>query len=231
MGTRTPLQQDAVSSALERLPAWRAHAGALHAAYVAPSAAAALALVARIGEAAEQLDHHPDVDWRYDTVFVRSTTHSAGGVLTPLDLALAERVDAVAGELSARPDPGLVRIVEIGVDSADPARVKAAWVTALGYREGRDVALCDPWGRGPTVWFQQTDTPAASRLHLDVHVAADAAPGLVSEVEASGAQRVDDSAAPSWWVLRDAEGNRLCVCTPAVLPTAGAEAAGGEGAG
>ena len=50
--------------------------------------------VTRIAEAAEELDHHPDIDIRWRTLTIGLTTHSAGG-LTELDLLLAERIDAI----------------------------------------------------------------------------------------------------------------------------------------
>jgi 4a-hydroxytetrahydrobiopterin dehydratase len=60
----------------------------------AVSFAAAIAWVIRIAEAAEYLDHHPDIDIRWRTLTFRLTTHSAGA-LTELDLRLAERIDAI----------------------------------------------------------------------------------------------------------------------------------------
>ena len=56
--------------------------------------AGALAYVHRVGELAEQANHHPDVDIRWRTVVLRLTTHSVGG-LTERDLALAARIDAL----------------------------------------------------------------------------------------------------------------------------------------
>ena len=56
--------------------------------------AGALAYVHRVGELAEQANHHPDVHIRWGTVVLCLTTHSAGG-LTEHDLALATRIDAL----------------------------------------------------------------------------------------------------------------------------------------
>lgn len=56
------------------------------------SFAAALAYVQSVGELAEGMGHHPDIDIRWRTVVLRSTTHSAGG-LTESDLTLAALVD------------------------------------------------------------------------------------------------------------------------------------------
>ena len=54
----------------------------------------ALAYVNAVGSLAEEMDHHPDIDIRYNTVTLRLSTHSAGGI-THLDLELARRIDAL----------------------------------------------------------------------------------------------------------------------------------------
>jgi 4a-hydroxytetrahydrobiopterin dehydratase len=59
--------------------------------------AGALAFVNAVGALAEAADHHPDIDIRFDTVTLRLTTHSAGG-LTARDFALAEAIDGLLQE-------------------------------------------------------------------------------------------------------------------------------------
>jgi 4a-hydroxytetrahydrobiopterin dehydratase len=54
--------------------------------------AAALAFVNAVGAAAEAVNHHPDIDIRWNKVHLVLTTHSAGG-LTLLDIALAAAID------------------------------------------------------------------------------------------------------------------------------------------
>lgn len=54
--------------------------------------AEAMAFVTRIALAAEALDHHPDIDIRWNRVTLVLSTHSAGG-LTALDQDLASRID------------------------------------------------------------------------------------------------------------------------------------------
>jgi 4a-hydroxytetrahydrobiopterin dehydratase len=51
-----------------------------------------LAYVNAVGALAEEANHHPDIDIRWNVVTLRLTTHSAGG-LTESDLALARRID------------------------------------------------------------------------------------------------------------------------------------------
>ena len=57
---------------------------------------AALDLVQRIGDAAEQMNHHPDVDIRWNKVVLVLSTHSEGG-LTQLDIEAAHRFNDEAG--------------------------------------------------------------------------------------------------------------------------------------
>lgn len=52
----------------------------------------AITLVNDIAQAAEQADHHPDIDIRYNTVHLALSTHSEGA-LTDKDMALAARID------------------------------------------------------------------------------------------------------------------------------------------
>jgi len=54
----------------------------------------ALAFVNAVGALAEAADHHPDIDIRWNTVTLRLTTHSAGG-LTQKDLDLAASIDGL----------------------------------------------------------------------------------------------------------------------------------------
>jgi 4a-hydroxytetrahydrobiopterin dehydratase len=57
--------------------------------------AGALAFVNAVGARAEEANHHPDIDIRWDTVTLRLSTHSAGG-LTAKDVELARAIDAIS---------------------------------------------------------------------------------------------------------------------------------------
>jgi 4a-hydroxytetrahydrobiopterin dehydratase len=52
----------------------------------------ALEFVNAVGAAAEAVNHHPDIDIRWNTVKLALTTHDSGG-LTRADLALASAID------------------------------------------------------------------------------------------------------------------------------------------
>ena len=87
------LGPDAVDEALSsRHLAWARQGDELVKQVKKDGFAGALAFVNAVGELAEAADHHPDIDIRWNTVTLRLSTHSAGG-LTEKDLALAAEVD------------------------------------------------------------------------------------------------------------------------------------------
>jgi 4a-hydroxytetrahydrobiopterin dehydratase len=61
-----------------------------------------IALVRRVAEAAEERDHHPDIDVRWTTVTFTLSTHSEGGI-TARDLDLAAEIDRLAAAGGAPP--------------------------------------------------------------------------------------------------------------------------------
>jgi 4a-hydroxytetrahydrobiopterin dehydratase len=76
----------------ERGLAWQRDGDALVKVVRRGDFAGALAYVNAVGALAEAVDHHPDIDIRWDAVTLRLSTHSAGG-LTAKDLDLAAEVD------------------------------------------------------------------------------------------------------------------------------------------
>lgn len=213
MTAATVLTADQRHSALTELPDWRYWLGSLHTAYDCGSPAAAVALIGEIASASELRDHHPDVDWRYRHVFLRLTTYSRSGQVTARDVELAADISAAAAQLRAAAVPTLCRTVEVAVDAVDPAALAQPWASALGYTVDAQGNLKDPYRRNCSVWFQQTPTPDASRMHIDVQVEDSTADAVLEEAVTRGARRVDDRFRPSFTVLADAESNRLCICT------------------
>lgn len=94
MAKQAKLSPQDLAAGLEGLPGWRQHGDTIERTYELPDFRTALAFVAFVGELAEQMDHHPDVDIRYNKVRLALSTHSAGG-LTGNDLALARSIDRV----------------------------------------------------------------------------------------------------------------------------------------
>ena len=83
-----------VAAALADLPGWAGNCASIHRAVEFPTFPAAIDGVVAVGEAAEELNHHPDMDIRWRTVTFTLSTHSAGGV-TALDIDLARRIDEI----------------------------------------------------------------------------------------------------------------------------------------
>lgn len=84
---------------------WRVQGGSAVARFTTGSFATGLRLITRIGALAEAANHHPDVDLRYETVTVRTSSHDING-LSRRDLLLAQEISAAARELSIAADPG-----------------------------------------------------------------------------------------------------------------------------
>ena len=212
-GKEDILTRAGIDEALDGLPDWRYRLGGLVTAYKAPTAAAALELISDVGRLAEEQNHHPDLDWRYNRVFIRFTSHDAGGEVTERDTRAAAAVSAAASAAGAAAEPGLYRTVELAIDTARAAAISEVWRVALGYKRvegGND--LVDPFGRGPNVWFQETPTPNSSRIHVDVHWSKAESGPVLEKTAATGASMNRDHA-PDWVVVTDVQGNRLCLCT------------------
>ncbi len=88
------LTDDEVSRQLADLPAWsRTTDGtsSITATYELLDFVGALAFVNRLANEAEEMNHHPDIDIRWNKVTLVLSTHSEGG-LTQLDIELAHRI-------------------------------------------------------------------------------------------------------------------------------------------
>jgi len=200
---------------------WRVLRREIEANFEAESYAAAGRFVADVATLCDELDHHAAVDLRYPgLVHVVSTTHWMDA-LTDRDVALARAVSALATERGLKSTPRDSMQLEVAIDALDIDAVVPFWRTVLGYvpehaAEGAAVrGLIDPEGIEPAVWFQQMDQArdGRNRVHLDVHVPHDVAEERVAAALAAGGRLVSEDAAPSYWVLADAEGNEACICT------------------
>jgi 4a-hydroxytetrahydrobiopterin dehydratase len=174
--------------------------------------ATGLALIDQIGAAAGAANHHPDLDLRYSAVGVRLSGHDEGGV-TERDLAFARTVSDLAGKAGLSPSAAGVVQLELGLDSPDRAVVAPFWAAVLGATAG-EIDVVDETGQLPTVWFQQSgrDEPR-QRWHYDLWVSPDEVQPRIDAAVAAGGRLVSDAEAPSFWVLEDPEGNKICLCT------------------
>jgi 4a-hydroxytetrahydrobiopterin dehydratase len=96
------LTDSEVSEQLQGLSNWRRaerDEPAITATYELTDFVAALDFVNQVGHEAELMNHHPDIDIRWNKVTLVLSTHSEGG-LTHSDIELAHRINEVAGEES-----------------------------------------------------------------------------------------------------------------------------------
>ena len=87
-----------VAEELDRLPGWAGDEDEIMATFAMATFPTAIELVRQVAEAAEEANHHPDIDIRWRNVTFRLTTHDAGGV-TSKDAALASRIQSAAEAL------------------------------------------------------------------------------------------------------------------------------------
>ena len=81
--------------ALSALPGWQRHGEIIARTFAFKDFPAAMKFVNQVADLAEQAQHHPDVDIRWNRVTLALTTHDAGG-LTEKDFALAKQCDALS---------------------------------------------------------------------------------------------------------------------------------------
>lgn len=192
---------------------WRWLLGSLHGRFDTGSFTVGARFLDDVAEVADELNHHPDVRLSYGHVRFTLRSHDVGGV-TSRDVELATRISALAADRGLAPRPEILQVLELALDTPDAAAIGPFWAAALGAEES-DGDVTDPAGELPLLWFQDTDSsaPDRQRFHLDVTVPAEAAEARIRAVEAAGGVVSDATHAPSFIVLADADGNKVCVCT------------------
>jgi 4a-hydroxytetrahydrobiopterin dehydratase len=186
---------------------WRVLSSGAHAYFRVRSFAQAARFVAAIAEAAEAVDHFPDVDVRPEGVTVR-TSSGEYGALSEGDIELARAISARARALQLESDPSQVQVVAIAVAQDAGSDVGPFWAAALGYRSlGPNEDVVDRHRRNPHVSFQQLrpPRPGRGRTHIDVSVPADQAEARVAAALEAGGRLADDTHAPHWWTLASPE--------------------------
>ena len=89
------LEADEIKKRLKKVPEWDHDKKAIERAFEFDDFTQAMDFVNAVSEIAEEEEHHPDIDIRYNKVVLRLSTHSEGG-LTESDFDLAERIDTLA---------------------------------------------------------------------------------------------------------------------------------------
>ena len=89
------LKSEDIKDWMKKLPEWDLEKKYIERTFEFDDFTDAIDFVNAVAEVAEEEEHHPDIDIRFNKVRLVLTTHSKGG-LTDLDFGLAERIDTLS---------------------------------------------------------------------------------------------------------------------------------------
>ena len=89
------LKPETVQVLLGEVPKWQLGDNCIERTFEFAGFQPAIGFVNRLAREAEGMNHHPDIDIRWNKVKLVLSTHSAGG-LTDLDFMLATKIDRLA---------------------------------------------------------------------------------------------------------------------------------------
>jgi 4a-hydroxytetrahydrobiopterin dehydratase len=222
----TPMTRTAASAAIAG-SGWRYLLGTIATSVAVDSIERATQVAEAVATACgQEADGHLRLDLRSDRVEINLRTLSIMRV-TETDVDLAARIDAavarlglVTGGATSRDGRRSEQLLEIAIDALDVAAILPFWRAVMGYVADEQAGapgdeVIDPVGQGPTIWFQQMDEPRPqrNRIHFDLTVPHDEAPARIDAALAAGGHLVSAEEARAFWILADAEGNEVCVCT------------------
>ncbi len=91
----TVLSDGEIQKALKQLAGWKQNGNAVERGFQFDNFVKAMEFVNRVAEAAEAVNHHPDILINYNKVTLTLVSHDAGGV-TQRDLDMAKRINELA---------------------------------------------------------------------------------------------------------------------------------------
>jgi 4a-hydroxytetrahydrobiopterin dehydratase len=196
----------------EALDGWANLLGGLQTRIRTGDFATGLRVVDAIGAAAEGMNHHPDLDLRYTHVDVRLRSHDVRAI-TDRDVRLARAISSIASGIGVAMECATVSRMELGLDTPAAGAIRPFWGAVL-VMDVEDDEVRDPFGALPVIWFQQSGgEEPRQRWHPDVWVAPDQVQPRIDAAIKAGGTLVSAEQAPSFWVLADPEGNKVCLCT------------------
>jgi 4a-hydroxytetrahydrobiopterin dehydratase len=89
------LDETKIQTALAALPAWKREGETISRTFQFADFVAAMKFVNAVADLAEQVQHHPDMDVRWNQVTLALSTHDAGG-LTEKDFGMARQCEVLA---------------------------------------------------------------------------------------------------------------------------------------
>jgi 4a-hydroxytetrahydrobiopterin dehydratase len=98
-------ENDLRNTVANRLHDWQINGKTLERVFQFPSFRYAIDFVNRVADAADEMNHHPDININYDKVRIALTSHDAGAI-TYRDLKLAGKIDELAPQFT---HPGKLR--------------------------------------------------------------------------------------------------------------------------
>jgi 4a-hydroxytetrahydrobiopterin dehydratase len=227
MGGKDMLRSARIAEA--GLTDWRKLAQGLHARFRTDGFAAGARFAVAVGDAGDEVGHHPrvvigaahvDLELVTPDAIYRAddgTEHVVEWV-TQQDVDLARRISGIAADLGLEADPAAVAEVELGLDTTRPGTLAPVWAALLtgeADSQGRGSPsdeVRDATARVPNLWFDDGDASGPQRLHVEVYLAPEVAAQRVAAAVAAGGTVVDDSQAPGLVVVADQDGNTGIVC-------------------
>ncbi len=90
--SRIKLSEEEIKNSLKELDGWKVEGKFLRKKFKFENFAESLEFVNKIGEIAEEADHHPDITFGWGYAEIELTTHDTGG-LTHNDFDVAEKIE------------------------------------------------------------------------------------------------------------------------------------------
>ena len=195
---------------------WRKLGQAVHARFISDDGyRSAAAFVTAVAAAAGA--HRPELRVGPGFVDIALATHADGIWVTDRDVEFARTISGLAAEHGLTAEPGAVTQLELALDTAHVGRLGPFWSALLTGEPDNTIydSVFDPTGRVPALWFQETDEhePPRQRWHFDLWLAPEVADARIAAALAAGGTVLYADRAPSFTVLADPDGNRVCVCT------------------
>jgi hypothetical protein len=171
-------------------------------------------LVTTVAELADAAGIPLMIDVRAEGVVIDSGKDQweDGDGADPRFVALAARIEAAAKGLGLRADPAPLRFVQFGIDAIDVPKVRAFWLSLLGYVEDERPYLSDiydPRRLNPVLFFQQLEEPRQqrNRIRFELAVPEDSVAERVEAALAAGGQLLDEKP----YLVADPEGNEVVI--------------------
>lgn len=120
------------------------------------------------------------------------------------EVRLATATSAAAREVGLTPDPSVLQVAGVAIDSSGPNELMPFWSTVMAYRQGGEARLTDPLRRDPAIMFHQVHDPRPlnSRFHVDVGRPPEEVASAVAEIQQT-------PSGPYGLMVSDEDGNEV----------------------